>query len=187
MSFGLRRKLNAAALVLLALPPLAMGACGGAKAQDENEEEGTWKVEVVDASFPGRQRLADEVEFRITVRNADSRAIPNLAVTVDGFDQRRESPGLADPQRPVWVIDEGPDNATTAFTDTWSVGEVPEGDSRTLVWKVSAVRAGTYSLRWRVGAGLDGKAKATLPDGDPASGSFIARVSEKPHPVGQIE
>jgi hypothetical protein len=187
MSSRLRRKLNAATLVLLALPSLALGACGGASAQDENEEEGTWKVEVVDASFPGRQRLADEVEFKITVRNADTRSIPNLAVTVDGFDQRRESPGLADPRRPIWVIDESPDNATTAFTNTWAVGEVPDGDSRTLVWKVSAVRAGTYSLRWRVGAGVDGKAKATLPDGDSASGSFIARVSEKPHPVGEIK
>jgi hypothetical protein len=80
------------------------------------------------------------------------------------------------------VIEEGPVNATTAHTNTWAVGEVPAGQARTLTWKVAAVRAGTYSLRWRVAAGLDGKAKA-LEDGQTPSGSFIARVSEKPHPV----
>jgi hypothetical protein len=182
----MRPRIAVLALALLVLPA-GVVACGGAEAQDENEPEGTWTVEVVDASFPGRQRLADQVEFKITIRNADDDTIPNLAVTVDGFDQRRENTELADPRRPIWVIDEGPDNATTAFTNTWAVGEVPANEERTLVWRLSSVRAGTYTLRWRVAAGLDGKAKATLAGGDPASGSFIARVSEKPHPVGTIE
>ena len=35
----------------------------------------------------------------------------------------------------------------------------------------------TYSLRYRVSAGTDGKAKAELPDGAPPRGSFIARIS----------
>ena len=73
--------------------------------------------------------------------------------------------------------------SSTAFTNTWAVGPVPAGQTRTLVWKVSAVRAGTYTLRFKVAAGIEGKAKATLPDGSSPSGSFIARVSDKPHPV----
>ena len=60
---------------------------------------------------------------------------------------------------------------------------MPAGQTRTFVWKVSAVRAGTYTVRFRVNAGLDGKAKARLPDGSVPTGSFIARVSEKTHPV----
>ena len=37
---------------------LAIGACGG-DPQDENEAEGTYKVDVISASFPGRQNLAE--------------------------------------------------------------------------------------------------------------------------------
>ena len=61
-----------------------------ASKQDENEPEGEFKVDVVSASFPGRQHLADEANLRIEIQNKDSREIPNLAVTVDGFGQRRD-------------------------------------------------------------------------------------------------
>lgn len=176
-------KMRALMLATLALALLAGAGCGGGEKQDADEDEGTWRVEVVDASFPGRQRLADQSELRIQVRNADSRAIPNLSVTVDGFSMRTENQSVSDPQRPIWVVEEGPNNAGTSYTNTWAVGGVPEGQTRTLVWKVSAVRAGTYTLRFRVGAGLDGKAKAVSTDGSAPSGSFIARISEKPHPV----
>jgi hypothetical protein len=180
---GLERKLIGGALALLLAAPIGLSACGGGgERQDENEPEGTWKVRVTDASFPGRQRLADEVQLKIRVKNEDTRAIPNLAVTVDGFNMRKDSPHLEERSRPVWVLDEGPTNSTTAFTNTWAVGAVPAGQTRTLVWKVAAVRAGTYSLRWRVAAGLNGKAKAAE-DGQPPSGQFIARVSDKTHPV----
>jgi hypothetical protein len=158
-----------------------IAACGAGERQDKNEAKGNWNVRVVDASFPGRQRLADEVELRITVKNEDNRAIPNLAVTVDGFNRREES-DLSDPNRPIWVIEKEPSNAHTAATNTWAVGAVPAGETRTLQWKVAAVKAGTYQLRWTVAAGLNGKAKA-LEDGQPSRGSFIARVSEQPHPV----
>jgi hypothetical protein len=179
---GRRRclKLRATVVVTLAAIAATLVACGGEERQDENEPEGTWKVDVVSASFPGRQHLAEEAEMRITVKNVDSRAVPNLAVTVDGFDIREEEGQLSDPRRPIWVIDEPPDNSTTAFTNTWSVGEVPPGETRTLSWNVAAVRAGTYTVRWRIGAGLHGKAKARLPDGSIPKGSFIARISDKP-------
>jgi hypothetical protein len=176
-----RRVVISALLVAFAA---GLAACGGEESQGENEPEGTWKVDVLEASFPGRQYLADTVALRIRVKNLeDDKAVPNLAVTVDGFEQREESPGLAEPRRPIWVIEEPPDNSTTAFTNTWAVGEVPEGEARTLVWKVTAVRAGTYTLRWKVAAGLDGKAKARSLEGGAPSGSFIARVTEKPRPV----
>ena len=76
--------------------PLALSACGQDR-QDENEAEGTYKVDVVSASFPGRQHLADEATLRIEIQNKDSREIPNLAVTVDGFGQRRENVGARGP------------------------------------------------------------------------------------------
>jgi hypothetical protein len=178
---GLESRLVGGALALVLVAATALSACGSEK-QDANEPEGTWKVRVTDASFPGRQRLADEVQLKITVKNEDTRVIPNLAVTVDGFNMRDDTPDIAERSRPVWVVDDGPVNSTTAFTNTWAVGAVPAGQERTLVWKVAAVRAGTYSVRWKVAAGLYGKAKASE-DGQPPSGQFIARVSDKPHPV----
>ena len=41
---------------------------------------------------------------------------------------------------------------------------------------MSAVRAGTYNPRYRVNAGIDGKAKAESFDGGPATGSFTVRI-----------
>jgi hypothetical protein len=166
---------------LFALPPLLAG-CGGGKRQDVDEPSGTWKVDVISASFPGKQRLAEQSQLRIKVKNFDSRAVPDLAVTVDGFAMRQQGRELSDPSRPIWVVDTGPPNSTTAYTNTWALGRVPSGQTRTFTWTVTAVRAGTYTLRFRVAAGLNGKAKARLPDGSVPTGSFIARVSEKPRP-----
>jgi hypothetical protein len=169
----------------LAALAVALSACGQDR-QDENEAEGKYKVEVVSASFPGRQRLADEANLKLEIQNKDSREIPNLAVTVDGFGQRRENVGLSDPERPVWLVNQGPYNSNSALTNTWTVGPVPAGQTRTLNWKVTAVRAGTYSVRYRVAAGIDGKAIAESFDGSgPAKGSFIARVSRAPRPIDQ--
>jgi hypothetical protein len=158
---------------------LAVSACGAEK-QDENEPEGTYKVEVISASFPGRQRLADEATLKITVQNRDTRTIPNLGVTVDGFYQRREDATLADPSRPVWIVNDPPFNSSSALTSTWTTGPLAAGKTRTLEWNVSALRAGTYSPRYRVTAGIDGKAKAASFDGGPATGSFTVRVSREP-------
>jgi hypothetical protein len=158
---------------------MALGC--GAEQQDENEPEGQFKVDVISASFPGRQHLADEANLRLRIQNKDSREIPNLTVTVDGFGQRRDDASLADPERPVWILNSGPRNTNTAFSNTWSAGPVPAGQSRTLNWNVTAVRAGTYSVSYRVAAGVHGKAVAEAADGSgQAKGRFIARISRTP-------
>jgi hypothetical protein len=175
-----RLRTAAGTLVLVAL---LLGACGGGEKQDANEPSGTWKLDVLSASFPGKQHLGEQTTLQITVKNADDREVPNIAVTVDGFDQRHDDPTLADPKRPIWIVNTPPVNAASAFTNTWSLGALPPGHTRTFAWKVTAVRAGTYSVRYKVAAGLDGKAKAVLADGSPPKGSFIARVTRKPRPV----
>ena len=169
---------------LIAGAVVALGACGGGGKQDANDPTGTFKVEVPRASFPGRQRLAQESTLAITVVNRDSREIPKIAVTVDGFSQRHDDPTLADPNRPIWLINEPPVNADSALTNTWALGPVPSGQSRTFTWKVTPVRSGTYSVRYRVAAGLYGKAKVVdTTTGTVPKGSFIARVSHQPRPV----
>lgn len=180
---GSSGRLNALAAGTLAVITALLGACGGGARQDKNEPTGTWKLDVLSASFPGKQRLGQSTTLQITVKNADNRQVPNLAVTVDGFDQRRDDPTLASPKRPIWIVNTPPENAASAYADTWSIGSVPAGQTRTFAWRVTAVRAGTYSLRYKVAAGLNGKAKAQLPDGSPPKGSFIARVSRTPRPV----
>lgn len=170
------RAMLACGVALTAVVGLA--SCG-----DSDDPSGTWKVDVLSASFPGKQRLAEDSRLRIVVKNVDSRAVPNLVVTVDGFNAPKEDPTLADPNRPIWFVDNGPANTTTAYSNTWAMGMVPAGATRTFTWDVSAVRVGTYTLRFRVDASLNGKARARAPDGSIPQGSFIARISHRPRPV----
>jgi hypothetical protein len=187
VSLSLERRVTfragALAGTLVALS-LALVACGAEK-QDENEPEGTYKVDVISASFPGRQRLAEDAKLKITVQNKDTRTIPNLGVTVDGFYQRREDASLADPNRPVWIVNEPPFNSSSSLTNTWTTGPLAAGKTRTLEWDVSALRAGTYNPRYRVNAGLDGKAVAESFDGGPATGSFTVRISREPKSLAE--
>lgn len=155
-------------------------ACGGGERQDEDEKAGTYEVEVVDASFAEKQVLAKQEELTIRVRNAGQQPLPNVAVTVDSFQRRSEQAGLADPERPVWIIDTGPRGGTTAYTNTWALGPLPAGETRDFTWRVTAVKAGTHTVKYRVAAGLDGKAKAVASGGSEPSGSFTVDVSDKP-------
>ena len=174
------RGLRGSATTFCALGALLVSGCGGGgERQDADEPRGEWKVGV-DASFPEQQRLAEQVQLKLTVRNTDSRAIPNVAVTVDGFSQRSQQPGLADPSRPVWVIDDGPRGGVTAYTNTWALGQVPAGQSKEFVWRLTPVKAGRFDVKYRVAAGLDGKAKAVADGGGAPSGSFSVNVARKP-------
>jgi hypothetical protein len=162
---------------LLPLSAFAVG-CGGGERQDANEPSGSFAVAVAKASFPAKQTLAESSELKITVRNTDSKPLPDVAVTVDSFSAPSDQVGLADPQRPVWIVDEGPVGGETAFVNTWALGALAPGASRTFTWKVTAVQAGTQKVSYKVSPGLDGKAKAA----DPAKvdGSFTVSISKKP-------
>jgi hypothetical protein len=160
---------------------LVVSGCGGGERQDKNEPSGSYKVDVVSATFPAKQRLAKQEEMVVEVRNADTKTIPNVAVTVDpGFSKRSERTDLADPNRPVWIIDDGPKGGITAYTNTWALGSLAPGKSARFVWKVTAIKAGTHEVHFRVAAGLNGKAKAEASSGDAPEGSFTVNVSGKP-------
>jgi hypothetical protein len=174
------RSSRRAALALIAVA-IAVAGCGGGERQDKNEPNGTFNLDVVRADFPTKQRLAKQEEFVVEVRNADRRTIPDVAVTIDnGFTTRDDRQDLADPNRPVWIIDSGPRGGTTAYTNTWALGALGPGKTARFVWRVTAVRSGTYDVHYRVAAGLNGKAKAQGANGNAPEGSFTVNVSEKP-------
>jgi hypothetical protein len=177
-----------------ALCLLAIAGCGGGERQDENEREGNFPVEVVEAKFPESQKLAKSSDLVVTVRNAGDKTIPNIAMTVNGFDKRKNNPDLADPNRPVFALngvqveiagfpeakDASPRGCDTAYVNTWACGPLKPNQQKTFRWSVTAVQAGDFNVNWRVAAGLDGKAKAVAMGGGPAPrGSFSGTVSDE--------
>jgi hypothetical protein len=175
---------------MVAALALAGGACGGSgERQDADEPEGEYRLEIVDAKFPAQQQIADRSTLKIQVRNRDTKAVPNVAVTIEtapekegassgSFAQNRDDQGLADPARPVWIVDRGPQGGETAYTNTWALGKLEPGQSKTFEWRVTAVKAGDYKIDYRISPGLDGKAK--LASGTEGRGSFAVKVDDEP-------
>ena len=171
---------------------MALSGCGGGESQDANEPEGTYRLEVADASFPAKQGIAEQTTMRIRVRNPERRTVPNVAVTVEtkgaeagdgvtAFGQKADDSRLADANRPIWILDQEPVGGTSAYANTWSLGPLKGGETKTFEWKLTAVEPGSYSLAYRVAPGLDGKAR--LAAGSKARGTFAVTVGDEPVPA----
>jgi hypothetical protein len=179
---------------------LVVSGCGGGEQQDAKEPSGNFPVKVVSASFPAKQRLAKESTMEIVVQNTGAKTIPTISVTVKcgaglggSFNTVTADTNAADPQRPQFVVnkiptatervnpplDPAPLERSSAFVDTYPLGPLGPGRSATFKWDVSAVKAGSYKLCWRVNAGLYGKAKAVASGGSAISGTFAGTISDK--------
>jgi hypothetical protein len=168
---------------------LALAGCGGER-QDEDAPEGEFAIEVTDASFPAKQRIAEPTTLRLEVANRGDRAVPNLAVVVEtapkegkapaSFAQDGDDPTLADSERPVWVLDEGPGGGESAYTNTWAVGPLGRGQTRTVEWKLTAIKAGSYTVAWRLAPALEGDVE--LAPGR-TEGEFAVTISDRPVPA----
>jgi hypothetical protein len=207
---------------LAALMAVGAASCGGGERQDASEPEGDFPVQIVNAGFPSKQKLAQNTNLTLTVANTGDEAIPDLAVTIfttsnastgesssstgttgtdtgttgeqfpqaqGAFSVRSEQQGLAIPFRPVWILEEGfpklagqtaSAGAEAAQTNTYSFGELAANQSRDMVWNVTPVQAGTFTVHYRVAAGLQGKAKAVTADGSVPEGEFVVRISSAP-------
>jgi len=184
---------------LCGLLAVVASGCGGGERQDANEAEASYEVTVVDAAFPERQRLAEESELAITVRNDADETIPNVAVTLAGLNRKSDNPNVQDPTRPVFVIDgvpakiggykeiklAAPDGGQTSLVDTWALGKLKPGARKTFRWRLTAVYAGPFELSYAVAAGLGGNAKAVGPGDAQPRGSFKGTISSKA-PISRI-
>ena len=193
---------------------MLVAGCGDNQKQDVNEPKGTFPLAVERATFPASQKLAKQSRMEIVVRNAGAKSVPVISVTVKcpgqggdetggggGFTYRTTQQGVADPNRQQFVVDKiptrtprpvGPLNLdplerSSAFVDTYPLGKLAPGKSVAFTWDVTAVRAGTYRICWRVNAGLYGKAKAVTASSSPQaiSGEFKGTVVRKA-PIAEV-
>jgi hypothetical protein len=173
-----------------------LAACGEASS-DSNEPAGTYDVRVTHASFPTEQRLGQTSLMRLGVRNTGKKTVPTLTVTVSISGREGEAsslpfgisdpqPGLAQPDRPVWVLAQtyprlvdssDPGGASTSNNKTFALGPLKPGETTEAIWKLSAVRAGEYTLGYAVGAGLSSEVKARTANGVSPGGSFVTEVT----------
>jgi hypothetical protein len=162
-------------------------------------------VQVTDATFPDRQLLANATHLELAVENVGTEQVPDLTVTIflqrnaDGpFSIRSKQPGLANPNRPVWILEEGypklraPGESLTelerapragaevAQPNTFAFGPMAPGDTKRMVWRVTPIDGGTYTVRYMVAAGLHGQAKAVTARGGPVKGSFAVTIETEP-------
>lgn len=198
-----RSRIGAAAAGAVAAA-LALAACGGDPSSPQTTEAArAYPVDVVTAEFPTKQRLGQTSLLRIGVRNAGEREMPALTVTISiageegrtsslPFGFRDPQPGLAQPDRPVWVLaarypkragSSEPAGAETSNEKTFEFGPLGPGETTEAVWKVSAVKTGNFRLLYEIAAGLGGKAKAESAPGTEAGGSFAVRITEVPPEV----
>jgi hypothetical protein len=110
-------------------------------------------------------------------------------VAAGSFSVISRQPDLAIPSRPVWILEEGypklagetaSAGAEAAQTDTFSFGPLDPNDSREIVWRVTPVQPGTYTVHYRIAAGLQGKAVAITDDGSVPEGQFVVVISDVP-------
>ena len=122
--------------------------------------------------------------------------------SVEAFAHYLKMPGLAYHSRPVWVIDKppgacppkappsgagyscangGPGSYFSVDANTWAYNQplTPGGTAR-FTWDVTAVVPGTYTVAWKVAAGIYGKAKAVLSDGSMPQGAVRVRILRPP-------
>ncbi|HEV2923237.1 MAG TPA: hypothetical protein VGW98_04325 [Solirubrobacteraceae bacterium] len=183
------------ALLIVACTAALASGCGGSR-QDANEASRGYAMEVVRARFPVRQWIARPTSFALQVRNAGGRTVPNVAVTLDSFYYTEHYPELASDKRPIWVIEQGPGPAArppvqtqeiskpgggqTAYVNTWALGPLAPNGTQTFIWRVVPVKAGVYTVRYTIAAGLAGRAKAQLPSGGPVQGQLTASIAPVP-------
>ncbi len=80
----------------------------------------------------------------------------------------------------MWIVDEGPAGGESAYTNTWAVGPLGKDQTRTVEWKLTALKAGRYTVRWRLAPALEGDVKLA---GGRTRGKFAVTIADDPVPA----
>src|SRR4051794_9736925 len=148
-------------LFALALAVAAAG-CGGERG-DANASQETFKVEVVDWKFPVDQPLGKPVNFVLVVRNTDTKAIPELVVSIRGLRTFVKQENAASETRPIWVPNEtnyaDVTPNSTATGNTYSLGSLDADQQRRYVLPLTPIRRGTHTIGYTLSGNLQGASK----------------------------
>lgn len=158
---GTHVRAAALALICLALG-LFLSGCGGAR-QDTNAPSGTWKVNVLRWKFPPRQPLGTPVNFALRIRNADSREIPQLILTVYGLQTLIYQPGAASTVRPIWLPDDVKFAEVTPYNSklakSYNLGPLAAGATKQYSIPLTPLRRGTHNVGYKLSPDLFGDGK----------------------------
>jgi hypothetical protein len=180
---------------------LLASGCGAAR-QDAHEPSRTYAMQIVRARFPSKQTIARPTQLELQVRNSGSTTVPNVAVTLNSLNYTENYTELAADKRPIWAIELGPGPVPnppvqsqevsqlgagqTAYVNTWALGPLAPGKTKTFRWKLAPVKTGEYTVDYTVAAGLAGKSRAHLASGAPLQGHFTVDIASAP-PLTEVD
>jgi hypothetical protein len=151
---------------------IAISGCGSTTSQSADEPSGRFPVEIVSASFPAAQRLAETSNMVIVVRNPGSKKIPVVSVTVKckaakggsggsasgaggnggGFAYRTTQPGVADPARPRFIVNRVPTRTPRVY-DQGRLDPLERSSSYVDTFPLGSLKPGKQvTFRWNVTA-----------------------------------
>jgi len=172
----------------------ATDAAGEEQLGEEVDEALREELEQQDASADGEEGSGGSED------TGGGSGAPESGSGAEGsFYVRSEQEGLAVPSRPVWILEQGfprlagteagpappgelsgAGGAEAAQTNTFAFGELAPNETREVVFRVTPVQPGTYTVHYRVAAGLQGKAVAVNQDGSAPEGEFVVQISDVP-------
>ena len=166
--------------------PLATG-CGESQ-QNSSEKSDEYRVDVVTPRSPASSTSRGRRSSRSRSATPASETVPSPAISIRSFTYRSSFPELADPLRPVWVVEKGPGpgatkppvstqevsqpgGGQTAYVSTWTLGPLKSGAQQTFTWEV--VPSSPASGLWPTKSPADSAAtrKAVSASGGPSSAS----------------
>ena len=154
-------------------------------------------MRITHASFPPLQSVARPAALVLTVNNAGTQTIPNVAVSLDSLYYNTSFPGVASRKRPIWAIERGPGAIPKHPVESEAVAPPGAARPRTSKRGRSArshrapappstgswrpVQPGLHHVHYVVAAaGLSGKARARFPSGAIPQGGFLVHVAPRP-------
>ena len=188
---------------------LAISACGGGQNQAASRAQRKLPGRGEHRQLPRLQRLSQHTHLVITVRNAGSKAIPDVAVTICNVTCAYPAPkgegsssagvrGRHQPDLPGQSVAPAVGHRASSrplrlqlperragrggdrLRQHLGPGAPGPGQTARFDWAVTAVQPGRHVVAWQVAAGLNGKAKAVLSNGAAPHGSFAVEMSTAP-------